>query len=366
MIRAKELIHFLKKKKINFFTGVPDSVTKEFSNELEKNNSIKNIITANEGSSVAMAAGYYLAQKKIPCVYMQNSGLGNAINPLSSICHKKVYSIPVLIMIGWRGSPSSNDEPQHEVMGKITKKILTLLKIKHCVIKNKNDLKKLNNLIIHCKKKNEPIGCLVERNIFEKNDNITKKNNSFKLTRSEFIKNLLLNIKKNSKIISTTGYTSRELMQIRSALKLKNGRDFYMVGGMGHASILASGYSLYRNNPIICIDGDGSFLMHLGSLHTNGRIKNKNFKHILINNYSHESVGGQKTNIETINIKKLILSFGYKKYLLIKSKSQLKKITKKFLNLAGPIFLEVRVKNHSLKNLMRPKDLIKIKKKFMI
>ena len=366
MIRAKKLINFLKIKKINFFTGVPDSVTKEFSIEIKKNKSCKNIITSNEGSSIALASGYYLAQKKIPCVYLQNSGLGNAINPLSSICHKKVYSIPILILIGWRGSPSYKDEPQHEVMGKITKKILNLLKIKFCVLKNEKDFKSLNKLIINCKKNKEPVACLIERKVFVKKKEILNNYKDLNLTRSDFIKNLLKKIKKNTKLVSTTGYTSRELIQIRKEFELKSGQDFYMVGGMGHASTLASGYSLYKKKPVICIDGDGSFLMHLGSLHTNARVSNKNFKHILINNYSHESVGGQKTHIESINIKKLVLSLGYKKYFMINSKSQLNKIIPIFLRSNGPIFLEVKVKKYSLKNLLRPNNLKLIKNNFMI
>ena len=251
-------------------------------------------------------------------------------------------------------------------MGKITKNILNLLKIKFCILKSERSLKYLDKLITNCKKNKEPVACLVERQVFSKNKFFFKNNKNLNLTRSDFIKNLLKKIKKNTKIISTTGYTSRELMQIRKEFELKYGQDFYMVGGMGHASILASGYSLYKKKPVICIDGDGSFLMHLGSLHTNARFSNKNFKHILINNYSHESVGGQKTHIETINIKKLVLSLGYKKYFMINSKSQLNKIIPNFLRSDGPIFLEVRVKQYSLKNLIRPKNLTLIKKNFMI
>ena len=366
MIKTKNLFKFLQKEKIDFFTGVPDSVLKSASSFFESKKE-KHFITANEGSSIAMAAGYYLATKKIPCVYMQNSGLGNAINPLISISHKKVYSIPILIIIGWRGSPGIKDEPQHNVKGKITTSILKLLNIRYLILNNDSDLKKLKKLIKFSKTNSTPVAILLKKNILI--NNITKAqkkiSNINKIQRSDIIEKLLKKIKKNTKLIATTGFTARELNQIRSKKKINKGNDFYMVGGMGHSSVLSLGISIKTNHEVICLDGDGSFLMHLGSIVSIGKKKRKNFKHILFNNFSHESVGGQSTNIDKVNVEKLIKSVGYKNYFLLKKKREIENKLKIFLKKEGPSLLEVRTKIGTIKDLSRPKNLIKIKKNFI-
>lgn len=367
MIKTKQFFNFLNKNKIEFFTGVPDSVLKETNNYFKTQNYTNHIITANEGSAISLGVGYNLATKKIPCVYMQNSGLGNALNPLISIAHKKVYSIPMLLLIGWRGSPRYKDEPQHEVKGMITRDLLNLIQIKYCILKNEEDFKKLKKLINYSKKNQRPVACLVEKNIF-KNSIKSKKsftNKNLSLKRADIISDLLKKINKNTKIVATTGFTSRELHQLRNDRQEKKGNDFYMVGGMGHSSMVSLGISIKTKKQVVCIDGDGSFLMHLGSLASISKFANKNFKHILFNNYSHESVGGQPTNIDKIEIKKLVLSCGYKNYYKIFRKSEVKKTLINFLNSKGPSFLEIQVKNGSINNLKRPKNLLNIKKNFM-
>ena len=183
--------------------------------------------------------------------------------------------------------------------------------------------------------------------------------------RSEFLKEFLNLIPKNSKIISTTGYTSRELMEVRQKNNNKNGQDFYMVGGMGHSSSVASGYALSSNKKVFCLDGDGSVLMHLGALRTAGHLQNKNFKHIILNNNAHESVGGQTTHFDKINLDIFCKSIGYKNYYEIKKKIHLKEKLNKFIKSSGPSLLEVKINNISIKNLSRPKNLIEIKERFM-
>jgi phosphonopyruvate decarboxylase len=305
MIDAKNLFLFFKKNKIDFFTGVPDSVLKNFIYILDSNKKkVEHVVTANEGSAIALATGNYLATKKPALVYMQNSGLGNAINPLISICHSKVYSIPLILMIGWRGSPKENDEPQHQLKGKITPSILKLLNIKFLVLNNFKDFKKIKNLINYSKYKKKPVALLIKNNTLSLNGNFEKNNKSKNnLTREVVINELLDAIKKNTRIISTTGYTSRELFQIRRDKKCKNGKDFYMVGGMGHSSMVSLGYSLSSKNQVICLDGDGSLIMHMGSLISTGLKSKSNFKHILLNNGSHESVGDQKIDTFKVNFK---------------------------------------------------------------
>ena len=364
MIDLSNLLKSLKKKNVSFFCGVPDSILKSLSIYLNKQNKKKHIISTNEGSAVSLAIGYHLATNKIPCVYLQNSGLGNAINPLISLAHKKVYSIPMLLLIGWRGSPNSNDEPQHMVKGKITPNILKLLGIKYFILRNEQELNKLEKLISYSKRKNEPVACLIEKNIIRPIKYKANTINKNLLFRKEFIKEFLKLIPSKSKIISTTGYTSRELFQIRKDNKIKKAKDFYMVGGMGHASIVSLGFSLNSNKQIFCLDGDGSLLMHMGALRTIGNFSNKNFKHILFNNNAHESVGNQATTSDKIKFDKLVNGLGYKKYFIIKKNNNYKSIIKKFIKSSGPSFLEVKTSVGSLKNLIRPKNLINVKKNF--
>ena len=364
MIKLKNFFNFLKKRKISFFTGVPDSILKDLNNYIAENK-IKHVLATNEGSAVALATGYFLSKKKIPAIYLQNSGLSNAINPLVSILHKKVYSIPSLLIIGWRGAPGLKDEPQHLTKGLITKDLLRLAGIKYCILDNEKKFGLLNRLLKYSKKKNVPVACLIKKNTFVKDKKkleINKKNNTY-LERNYFI-NELIKQTKNTKIISTTGYISRELFGQSSNRQKKN--NFYVVGGMGHCSMIALGYSLFSNKKVICLDGDGSMLMHLGALFTLGQNSKKNLKYILLNNNSHESVGGQETYLSNINLRKFTSALKFENYYLIKNKNDLKKNLNKFLNSKKISFLEVKMSNlNKNKILGRPKNFIDIKNNFM-
>ncbi len=357
MVLPNQLFNILKKES-SFFCGVPDSVLQSFTDQIKTKKTITHKIAVNEGSAVAMGVGYYLATKKKPCIYFQNSGLGNAFNPLISIAHQNVYSIPLILLIGWRGSPKSNDEPQHEAMGKITINTLKSLNIE-TIILNKKNIPRIKKKI---RQKEKSLAILVPFKFFESKKRNHKIENKF--LRMDFIKRFLETIPKKSKIISTVGYTSRELYQIRSKYNLTNGSDFYMVGGMGHASMVAYGYSEKKNN-VFCLDGDGSFLMHMGSIRNIGIDKKRNFKHILLNNFTHESVGGMQTNSKGISFKNLVKSLGYKNYLKIEKKEEIKKKLLVFNKMKGPSFLEVIISEGTFKKLLRPKNLIKIKNNFI-
>ena len=365
MIKVNSLINLLKKNNSNFFTGVPDSVLKELSSSLQNKTKKNHIIATNEGAAVSLGIGHYLSTKRVPCIYMQNSGLSNALNPLISIAHEKVYSIPLILIIGWRGSPRAKDEPQHNVMGKITEGILKLLNIKYTIIRSNGDLKKFDKQIKNAKKKNSIVACLIEQGTLDSIKNTNKKKDFYKLNKELFLKTLLKLLKKNTKIISSTGFNSRELMYLRNKYKIKNSSDFYMVGGMGHTASVALGYSLSTKRKTICIDGDGSLLMHLGSIKTAGTFANKNFKYILLNNNSHDSVGGQNTHSNDINFEKLSKSLGFKKFYSINDDKNLNNDIQIFLKDKNLSFLEVKVSNSKIKKLPRPTDLIKIKKLFM-
>ena len=365
MIKVNSLINLFKRNKTDFFTGVPDSVLKELSYYLQNKSKKNHVIASNEGSAISLGIGHYLSTKKVPCIYMQNSGLSNALNPLISIAHEKVYSIPLILVIGWRGSPNIKDEPQHNVKGQITQSILRLLNIKYTIIRSDTDLKKFEKQIKVGKKKSSIVACLIEQGTFEKIERKKKKNDFYKLDKTLFLKTLLETLEKDTKVISSTGYNSRELIYLRDKYKIKDSRDFYMVGGMGHTVSVALGYSLSSKKKTLCIDGDGSLLMHLGSIKTAGSFADKNFKYILLNNNSHDSVGGQNTYANDIDFKNLSKSLGFKRFYSITNDKNLKKNIKIFLKDDSLSFLEVKVSNNKIKNLPRPTDLIKIKKLFM-
>ena len=365
MFNVNSLIKVIKKNNCSFFTGVPDSVLKKLSFSLENLPKKQHIIAANEGAAVSIGIGHYLSTKKIPCVYMQNSGLANAINPLISIANKKVYSIPLILVIGWRGSANKPDEPQHKAKGRITRQILKLLNIRYTVLKNEKDLTKFNTQIKSAKKNNEIVACLIEQGTLKSSKKNLKHKDTFKLDKQIFFKSLLSVINKKTKIISSTGYNSRELFYARKSYNLKKGDDFYMVGGMGHTSSVSLGYSLFTKNKTVCIDGDGSLLMHLGSIKTLGEFSNKNLKYILLNNNSHDSVGGQSTYMKNVNFKNLSKSLGFKSFYQITNKTNLNKKIKNFLDKKSLSFLEVKISNNKITDLPRPKDLIKLKKMFM-
>ena len=360
MICPISFIKFLKKKEINFFSGVPDSVLKNFTENIPIE---KNYIMANEGLALSLGIGYFLKTKKIPLIYFQNSGLGNTINPLISIAHKNVYSIPMLLLIGWRGAPNSKDEPQHIQQGKKTLNFLKNLGIKSVTLNSEKNFSKLNKLIKFSRKQSVPVAILIKKDTFNKTKKAIIRNN-YKLERIKVLKFLLDNVSQKTKIFSSTGYISRELDYVMRNKKKKI-KSFYNVGGMGHTSSIALGYSINSKDKTLCLDGDGALMMHMGSLANIGKFSKKNFVHILLNNGTHESVGGQPTNSNLINFKALSKSVKYKEYCSIKNEKELKSKFSKFIKKNGPLFCEIFIKNKSIKNLGRPKDLDKLKRYFI-
>ena len=350
-----ELFEILKRNEINFFCGVPDSLLKEFTNIIDKKISLRNhIVTANEGNAVGLAAGYHLKTKKIGLVYLQNSGLGNCINPLTSLTDKKVYSIPMILLIGWRGFPGITDEPQHLRQGKILEKQLKLLGIKYLILEKKKELKKkINALISYSSKNNTPVAILVKKNTFIAPD-YSENKSSFSLSKKDIIENFIPKVTKKDTVLCTTGMISRSVLSFLKKRQISSENFFFNVGAMGHLSSIAFGIALNNKKNVFCLDGDGSFLMHLGSLGVIGSMRLKNFKYILINNGCHQSVGGQKTVSLNINIKKIADGFGFKYYKVSKGKKNLKnKIEKLFFNEQSS-FLEILINSKNEINLPRP------------
>ena len=300
---------------VDFFTGVPDSLLKEFCLSIDDRiPSDQHIITANEGNAVALAAGYYLAKKTLPLVYMQNSGLGNAVNPLLSLCDPEVYSIPMLVMIGWRGEPGVKDEPQHVKQGKIQLELLETMNIPYVIISKDDEqfASKILNAVKIATNESRTFVLLIKKGTFEKYSKVIQKVENQRMLREEALDIILENLDGNVVVVSTTGKTSREIFEIRERKGQSHEQDFLTVGSMGHCSSIALGIALARpDQKVFCIDGDGAMLMHMGNLTSISALKPKNFYHILMNNEVHESVGGQETSAKFIDIPKLVKANGY-------------------------------------------------------
>jgi len=343
---------------VEFFTGVPDSLLKEFC--LCIDDSIvgdKHIIAANEGNAVALAAGYYLAQKSIPLVYMQNSGLGNAINPLLSLCDSDVYSIPLLVLVGWRGEPGVKDEPQHTKQGKVQLELLKALDIPYKIIsQNDNQFAmQISNGVEIAKTENRPVVFLIKKGTFEKYTTEIEKSPIQCMKREEALEIILRNLDDNAIVVSTTGKTSREIFEIREKNGQSHEKDFLTVGSMGHCSAIALGIALAKpHRQVVCIDGDGAMLMHLGSLTSIAILKPKNFRHILMNNEVHESVGGQKTAAKELDMTAIVNSLGSSKIFNAETPADLEQKFIDFVSCPGPSFLEVKIRPGSREDLGRP------------
>ncbi len=357
------LFEEINKYKINFFTGVPDSVLKHFSNLVDINK-FQNLIASNEGSAVGIAAGYYLTTKKTPVVYLQNAGLGNIINPVLSLIHKDIYEIPMIFIIGWRGDKNKKDEPQHRPQGKKTEDLLKIIDMPYFIIKKnsyKNKLKFKKGFELNQNKK-KSVAFLIERDSFLVKEKVDRIKKDYKLmSRKEVIKSIIKYVNKDLPIIATTGYTSRELINIETENTIKQ-RYFLNVGAMGYASSLTLGMCLGSKKRFLCIDGDGSMIMHMGSLTNIGTSKINNLVHIVINNGVHDSVGGQENAAKSLKLSNIAKACGYKKAIRIDNKKKLEFFLKNLNKVKSSVFIEVLTKKGSSGKLLRPSLPLKVSK----
>ena len=355
-IQAKEFIDKLIKHNIKFFTGVPDSLLNALSLELISTSSESVKIGVNEGSCLGFASGNYMATGNVPCVFMQNSGLGNIVNPYTSLAHEKVYGVPMLFVIGWRGEPGVKDEPQHVFMGEITLKLLEVLGIKYQIIDEKTSLEQIEKHIKKFKEsftKNQSCAFVVRKGTFT-GDAKNNKETSYDIVREEAIEYIVSNIKKNDIVVSSTGKISRELFEVRERLNQSHNTDFLTVGSMGFASSIAAEIACEKKGKrVICIDGDGAALMHMGCMATIGSLGLDNFVHIILDNELHESVGGVPTISGSVDWIMLAKAFGYKNGRVIDTKMQLEKCGGGGNFQPGELVV-IKVKKHSRKDLGRP------------
>jgi len=349
----------LTQNNIDYFTGVPDSQLKAFCDYVMKNRGISknHIIAPNEGNAVALAAGYHIATGKIGMVYMQNSGLGNAVNPIASLTDQEVYGIPVMYMIGWRGQPGVKDEPQHVKQGKITLELLELLNIKYFIIKKTTEIadiiKILDEEFIEVLAQGQSVAFVVEKDSLEACGKMKNENTNL-LSREEAIKVIVDSIEKDTVIVSTTGKASRELFEYRENTNQGHEKDFLTVGSMGHASMISLAVAENSNKKVVCIDGDGALIMHTGAAVLIGSRKPKNLVHILMNNGAHETVGGMPTISYDIDWENSVKAFGYKNAYRAVNEIEIAEAMEKAQKEVGPILVEIMVNTASRNELTRP------------
>lgn len=356
MINQKKFIQILQSKGVEFFTGVPDSLLNGFCkclNDILPND--KHIIAANEGNAIALASGYYFATNTIPFIYMQNSGIGNATNPLLSLADKNVFSVPMVMLIGWRGDPRTEDWKQHKMQGEITTALLEDMNIPYRVVED-DDYKseKIAEWAVETADEQKcPVALVAKKNVFASSKKDKLIDMSYPLSREEAIKIIINSLPKDTIYIATTGRATRELYFIREEMGVSHSCDFLNVGAMGHASSVAMGIALAnKTRRVVCLDGDASAIMHLGAMTTVSKIDVPNFIHIILNNGAHESVGGQPSAGHLINFTGIAKNCGYATCdKAISSAEEIELTLDSLYSKNKPSFLDVRIKMGVRENL---------------
>ena len=360
MVSTELFIKKLNSCGVDFFAGVPDSLLKDvcacITDHLSRD---KNIITANEGAAVAVASGHYLATGNIPLVYMQNSGIGNAVNPLLSLADEKVYSIPMLLMIGWRGEPGVHDEPQHVKQGAVTIPLLEAMEIPYVILPDEDSaaFEVVESIVTKCVKEKKPHAIIIKKGTFSPYKLRSKIPNNNPLSREDALKHIINVIPEDSIIVSTTGKLSRELYEYRDERGLSHESDFLTVGSMGHSSSIALGIALsLPKRRVFCFDGDGAFIMQMGGITNIGHLAPENYVHVVFNNGAHESVGGQPTLGFDIDIPAIAKACGYRNAESVETAEEISSALMRAISMNGPSLIEIRVGINSRENLGRPKS----------
>jgi len=358
MIAPGSFFEALRGRGINFFTGVPDSLLKDFCAYVTDHcDDSEHVIAANEGGAVALAAGHYLATGSLGLVYMQNSGQGNAVNPLVSLADPEVFGIPMLLLVGWRGEPGTADEPQHVKQGRITCDLFDALEIRHRILpKTEADfLECLDTAIQTARSLEAPFALVVRKGTFGPYKSSSHRRISSALSREAALGMVLEAVGAHDIIVATTGMLSRELFEHRQRTKASHDRDFRTVGSMGHASQIALGIALARSDrDLVCLDGDGALIMHMGSLAIIGSQQPSRFRHIVFNNGAHDSVGGQPTAGFVIAVPRVAEACGYRATYSASTPEELRAVLPALWSGPGPALLEIRVTPGARPDLGRP------------
>ena len=340
MIEASRFVKMLNELGLDFFTGVPDSLLKSFCAYVTDTCGESHVIAANEGGAVGLAAGHYLATGNPALVYMQNSGQGNAVNPLCSLADPDVYSIPMVLLVGWRGEPGVKDEPQHVKQGKVTVSLFETLGIPTEILPDDDESAAdlTRKMVEKAKAESRPVALIVRRGLFAEYNLENKKHDIAELPREQAIEGILKSLPEGAVVVSTTGMISREVYETRERLGQDHSRDFLTVGSMGHAIMIALGIAMVQpNRRVFCLDGDGASIMQMGNMAIAGQSGCANLTHIVLNNAAHDSVGGQPTVGGSIDLSAIAASCGYN-------------------HPGAPVFTEIKVAKGARKALGRPKE----------
>ncbi len=354
-MRAEDFMEILG---ADFYTGVPDSQLKALCSCLQErygSDGKHHVIAANEGNCTGVAAGYYLATGKVPVVYMQNSGEGNIINPVASLLHEKVYGIPVIFVVGWRGEPGVHDEPQHVYQGEVTLKLLEDMQIPATVVDpdtTTEELRKVQAGYEEELQKGHSVAYVIKKGALSYEGKV-KYANAFSMNREEVLKHII-GVSGTDTVVSTTGKISREIFEIREARGEGHGYDFLTVGSMGHASSIALGIALQKESRVWCIDGDGAVLMHMGSMAVTGAKNPTNMIHVVLNNEAHETVGGMPTAASAVELTTIARGAGYAYVAIAEDFDTLDLELQKVKEMNALCFIEVRCALGSRADLGRP------------
>lgn len=358
MLPVQTFFDALRGEGIEFFTGVPDSLLKDFCAYITDHAGPRqHVIAANEGGAVALAAGRYLATGRPALVYMQNSGQGNAVNPLTSLADPDVFGIPMLLLVGWRGEPGVPDEPQHVKQGKITLDVFAALGI-HCEVLPGDTgpaVGCLASAVRRMRAGSCPVALVVRTGTFERYKLRSDVVSSYELRREAALALVVEAIGSGAVVVATTGMTSRELFEYRVSAAQGHRTDFRTVGCMGHASQIALGIALARpGRAVYCLDGDGAAIMHMGGLAIIGDQQPANLRHVVFNNGAHDSVGGQPTAGFTIDIPRIATACGYRFAATASTTFEISEGLRSLREATGPALLEIRVNKGARSNLGRP------------
>ena len=315
MLDQKNVFETLAQHGVTYFTGVPDSYLNGFCNYALANFPERNIIAANEGNAIGIASGHFFATKEIPLVYMQNSGMGNTINPLASLGDKDVYAVPMLLLIGWRGQGNTEpNHPQHKLQGEITPALLDVMHIPYSILKDDDsDFEAvIEKAVAYCRDHRQPYGLIAPKGVMAASEKANNIDAVYPMSREEAIEVILSHMPADTIYSATTGRATRELFFLRERREETKAHDYLNVGSMGHASSVALGIAMARpDRKVVCLDGDSACIMHMGAMTMVSKIDAPNFMHIVLNNGAHESVGGQPSAGHKLDFTKIADACGY-------------------------------------------------------
>ena len=360
MLSVQSFYECCTRQGIDFYAGVPDSLLQDFCAYLVDHAPAgRHVIAANEGGAVGLAAGHFLATGNPAVVYLQNSGQGNLLNPVLSLADAEVYGLPLLLLVGWRGQPGEQDEPQHVKQGRVMLDLFKAMEMPCEILAAEEDEahRQVEKMVALARRRKCPVALVVRKGTFEKYRMKTALANRYSLIREQVIGRMVGRLPEQAAVVGTTGHISRELYEYHAAHGGFSGMDFLTVGSMGHASQIALGIALAQpERPVYCLDGDGAALMHMGGMAIIGKSGCRNIRHIVLNNGAHGSVGGQHTAAFGISLAKIAEACGYVFARSVHSAEELESALTAMAQASGPAFLEVRVSGQVRADLGRPRS----------